>query len=357
VSRRRISDANNTKPGGTGTGTTNSRSGTGDGLGVGGIVGGDHGETKGGAINGIKEEPDDDTSTILAPQTGNKTAEVVVTLPTPEAGSGTASGAGGDGTNSVRGSGTTNGTSTKTSITKTNTNTNTATNTNPGVSHTDFPTAANVFIALPLDLKTVEWSYIDPAGNTQGPFEASVMQQWHDAGFFSPDLRMKRTVMDRVWTTAGEKMRRAGEEDREEVRFRSFCNRHHPRCSQQRHLGWGCRTPVLVQGRARAHLSGTGSSRSSSRLNSSDSSISQRKGLFLPRLGLRLMLKHDLRLKITVKPRLKIFLARRCSPLLNVDGMQRSIRSCLAVASASAPALEVDPAWDMGMDMLILMGW
>jgi hypothetical protein len=146
-------------------------------LGVGGIVGSDHGETKGGAINRIKEEPDDDTSTILAPQTANKTAEVVVTLPTPEAGSGNVSGAGeGGGTKPARGSGTTNATSTKTGITKTTTNTNTATNTNPDVSHIDFPTAANVSIALPLDLKTVEWSYIDPAGNTQGPFEASVMQ-------------------------------------------------------------------------------------------------------------------------------------------------------------------------------------
>jgi hypothetical protein len=242
VFRRRISDTNNTKPGGTGTGTTDSRSGTGDDLGIGGIGGGDHGETKGGAINGITEEPDDDTSTILATQTANKTAEVVVTLPTPEAGPGTASGAGGGGgANSARGSGTTKGAATKMGITKTNTNpitnTNPTTNTNPGISHTDFPTATSVSITLPLDLKTVEWSYIDPAGNTQGPFEASVMQQWHDAGVFSPGLRMKRTVMDKEWTTAGEKMRRAGEEDREGVRSRSFCNRHHPRCSRQRRLG------------------------------------------------------------------------------------------------------------------------
>jgi hypothetical protein len=50
----------------------------------------------------------------------------------------------------------------------------------------------------------------DPAGNTQGPFEASVMQQWHDVGFFTLDLRMKRTVMDREWTTVEEMMRRAG---------------------------------------------------------------------------------------------------------------------------------------------------
>jgi hypothetical protein len=52
----------------------------------------------------------------------------------------------------------------QTSITKNNTNTSTATSTTPGVSHTDFPTAANVSIALPLDLKTVEWSYMTPQG-------------------------------------------------------------------------------------------------------------------------------------------------------------------------------------------------
>jgi hypothetical protein len=98
--------------------------------------------------------------------------------------------------------------------------------------------------------------------------------------------------------------------------------------------------------------SGTGSSRSSSRPNSSGSSISRRKGMFLPRPRLRLRLKHSLRLKAKVKPRLKIFLPHRCSQRLNADGMLRSIRSCLAVVSASI--LGVDSARDM--DMLMLMG-
>lgn len=36
------------------------------------------------------------------------------------------------------------------------------------------------------------WYYIDPQGNTQGPFDDMQMQQWHENGYFTPDLKMKR---------------------------------------------------------------------------------------------------------------------------------------------------------------------
>jgi len=44
----------------------------------------------------------------------------------------------------------------------------------------------------------------------QGPFRADVMQKWHDDGYFTPDLLMKRTNLDNDWTPVGELMRRAG---------------------------------------------------------------------------------------------------------------------------------------------------
>ncbi|EIN13245.1 hypothetical protein PUNSTDRAFT_139864 [Punctularia strigosozonata HHB-11173 SS5] len=62
------------------------------------------------------------------------------------------------------------------------------------------------------DLKSVEWSYIDPQGIEQGPFRADIMQKWHDDGYFTPDLRMRRTRIDRDWTTVAELWLRAGDE-------------------------------------------------------------------------------------------------------------------------------------------------
>ncbi|KAI0651428.1 hypothetical protein C8Q79DRAFT_899047 [Trametes meyenii] len=61
-----------------------------------------------------------------------------------------------------------------------------------------------------VDLSNVEWSYLDPQGNVQGPFKADVMQRWHTGGYFTPDLLMKRTHLDNDWTSMGELMRRAG---------------------------------------------------------------------------------------------------------------------------------------------------
>ncbi|KAG1755061.1 uncharacterized protein EDB91DRAFT_270280 [Suillus paluster] len=54
-----------------------------------------------------------------------------------------------------------------------------------------------------LDPGSIEWSYLDPQGHVQGPFKADVMQKWFDEGYFTPDLRMKRTHIDRDWTAVG----------------------------------------------------------------------------------------------------------------------------------------------------------
>ncbi|KAG2350609.1 hypothetical protein BDR05DRAFT_954714 [Suillus weaverae] len=54
-----------------------------------------------------------------------------------------------------------------------------------------------------LDPASIEWSYLDPQGHVQGPFKADLMQKWFDEGYFSPDLLMKRTHIDREWTAVG----------------------------------------------------------------------------------------------------------------------------------------------------------
>ncbi|KAJ7596763.1 hypothetical protein C8J56DRAFT_1021249 [Mycena floridula] len=54
-----------------------------------------------------------------------------------------------------------------------------------------------------VDLASVEWSYLDPQGTIQGPFRADLMQKWHDEGYFTPDLLMKRTTLDLNWTPVG----------------------------------------------------------------------------------------------------------------------------------------------------------
>ncbi|EGO02779.1 hypothetical protein SERLA73DRAFT_119817 [Serpula lacrymans var. lacrymans S7.3] len=59
------------------------------------------------------------------------------------------------------------------------------------------------------DVSTVEWSYLDPQGQVQGPFPADLMQKWHDEGYFTPNLLMKRTHLDTEWIPVGELARRA----------------------------------------------------------------------------------------------------------------------------------------------------
>ncbi|TRM62398.1 hypothetical protein BD626DRAFT_499090 [Schizophyllum amplum] len=60
-----------------------------------------------------------------------------------------------------------------------------------------------------LDLTTVQWSYIDPQQNVQGPFQASVMQKWFEGGYFTDDLLMKRTNYDMDWISVEDLKRRA----------------------------------------------------------------------------------------------------------------------------------------------------
>ncbi|KII94435.1 hypothetical protein PLICRDRAFT_695434 [Plicaturopsis crispa FD-325 SS-3] len=59
------------------------------------------------------------------------------------------------------------------------------------------------------DLASIEWSYLDPQGQVQGPFRADLMQKWFDEGYFTPDLLMKRTLIETEWTPVGELARRS----------------------------------------------------------------------------------------------------------------------------------------------------
>ncbi|KAF7340057.1 GYF domain-containing protein [Mycena venus] len=54
------------------------------------------------------------------------------------------------------------------------------------------------------DLASVQWSYLDPQGQLQGPFRADLMQKWFDDGYFTADLLMKRTHVDVDWVAVGE---------------------------------------------------------------------------------------------------------------------------------------------------------
>ncbi|KAJ6604179.1 hypothetical protein DFH09DRAFT_300736 [Mycena vulgaris] len=55
-----------------------------------------------------------------------------------------------------------------------------------------------------LDLASVQWSYLDPQGQLQGPFRADLMQKWYDDGYFTADLLMKRTHVDVNWVAVGD---------------------------------------------------------------------------------------------------------------------------------------------------------
>ncbi|KAL4068250.1 hypothetical protein V8B97DRAFT_876507 [Scleroderma yunnanense] len=59
------------------------------------------------------------------------------------------------------------------------------------------------------DPSSIEWSYLDPQGQEQGPFRADVMQKWFDEGYFTPDLPMRRTHLDSDWVPVGVLERRA----------------------------------------------------------------------------------------------------------------------------------------------------
>ncbi|KAG6885523.1 hypothetical protein C0993_000519 [Termitomyces sp. T159_Od127] len=64
--------------------------------------------------------------------------------------------------------------------------------------------------ATTVDLAAVEWSYKDPSGQVQGPFNAELMQKWFDDGYFTGDLPMKRTYLDTQWFTVDELVKRHG---------------------------------------------------------------------------------------------------------------------------------------------------
>ncbi|KIK70410.1 hypothetical protein GYMLUDRAFT_32416 [Collybiopsis luxurians FD-317 M1] len=83
----------------------------------------------------------------------------------------------------------------------------------PGQSATNSPASTSASIGPPppgIDLANVEWSYLDPQGQVQGPFKADIMQKWSDDGYFADDLFMKRNGIDNEWITVGELKRRVG---------------------------------------------------------------------------------------------------------------------------------------------------
>ncbi|KAH9994407.1 hypothetical protein BJV77DRAFT_994542 [Russula vinacea] len=59
---------------------------------------------------------------------------------------------------------------------------------------------------------TIEWTYLDPQGSVQGPFQAELMQKWYEEGYFAIDLLMRRVNLDEIWTPVGELAQRAGGE-------------------------------------------------------------------------------------------------------------------------------------------------
>ena len=60
------------------------------------------------------------------------------------------------------------------------------------------------------DPSAMDWTYLDPQGQVQGPFPAVTMQKWYEDGYFTPNLLMKRANVDTEWTSVGELLQRAG---------------------------------------------------------------------------------------------------------------------------------------------------
>lgn len=63
----------------------------------------------------------------------------------------------------------------------------------PGMSqlHKDFPSADSKFRPLVTSDK-IEWHYIDPSGNEQGPFNGDMMQDWLAGGYLNLELKIRR---------------------------------------------------------------------------------------------------------------------------------------------------------------------
>ncbi|GAA5938129.1 hypothetical protein JCM1841_007040 [Sporobolomyces salmonicolor] len=59
----------------------------------------------------------------------------------------------------------------------------------------------------------VHWQYRDPSGQIQGPFSASMMHDWYRQQFFTPDLRVKRTI-DLDFESLENLIRRTGDSEK-----------------------------------------------------------------------------------------------------------------------------------------------
>ncbi|KAI0271623.1 hypothetical protein BC834DRAFT_860468 [Gloeopeniophorella convolvens] len=78
--------------------------------------------------------------------------------------------------------------------------------------HPGDPNPANSAPPSTASTVSIEWSYLDPQGQVQGPFQAELMQKWYEEGYFSADLLMRRANLDEDWTSVGELAHRAGGE-------------------------------------------------------------------------------------------------------------------------------------------------
>ena len=56
------------------------------------------------------------------------------------------------------------------------------------------PVAAPAATTVPVD---VEWLYLDPQGNLQGPFTRVDMLEWYGSGYFAATLMLRRTCDQR----------------------------------------------------------------------------------------------------------------------------------------------------------------
>ncbi|KAB5540583.1 hypothetical protein GE09DRAFT_1137787 [Coniochaeta sp. 2T2.1] len=68
------------------------------------------------------------------------------------------------------------------------------------------PAAQNRTMVMP---DRMRWVYLDPQGQTQGPFSGLEMNDWYKAQFFTPDLRVKK-VEDPDFEPLGQLIRRIG---------------------------------------------------------------------------------------------------------------------------------------------------
>lgn len=53
-------------------------------------------------------------------------------------------------------------------------------------------------------VQQIQWYYLDPQGNEQGPFSSSDMLEWFEAGYFPADLRLRRAGIDRRYAPLNE---------------------------------------------------------------------------------------------------------------------------------------------------------